>query len=211
MGHRTTRVRGPSGAMRHTDGPERRRSASRPSSCTHAVDRRRLPRVTPETRYARRGDLHLAYQVLGDGPVDLLLVDQWFSHMEAQWDVAAARRRLRERLASFGRLIMFDKRGTGLSDPVSTSAAADDRRVDGRRDRRPRRGRLRTGGADHQHRRRAHGDGLRRRPPRARLAPRARRLLRPVPRGARLPDRRSSRGPRAGPRGGRRRAPAAGS
>ncbi len=78
-------------------------------------------RVTPETRYARRGDLHLAYQVLGDGPIDLLLVDQWFSHMEAQWDVQPLAT-LRQRLASFGRLIMFDKRGTGLSDPVALSA-----------------------------------------------------------------------------------------
>jgi class 3 adenylate cyclase len=77
--------------------------------------------MAPETRYARRGALHLAYQILGEGPLDLLLVDQWFSHMEAQWEVTPLAA-LRERLASFGRLIMFDKRGTGLSDPVSTSA-----------------------------------------------------------------------------------------
>jgi class 3 adenylate cyclase len=77
--------------------------------------------MTPETRYARLGDLHLAYQVLGSGPPDILLLDQWFSHMEAQWDVSPLAT-FRERLASFGRLIMFDKRGTGLSDPVPTSA-----------------------------------------------------------------------------------------
>ena len=77
--------------------------------------------MAPETRYARRGDLHLAYQVLGQGPLDLLLVDQWFSHMEAQWDVEPMAT-FRERLANFGRLIMFDKRGTGLSDPVPTTA-----------------------------------------------------------------------------------------
>jgi class 3 adenylate cyclase len=77
--------------------------------------------VTPETRYARLGDLHLAYQVLGDGPMDMLLLDQWFSHMEAQWEVPPLAA-LRERLADFGRLIMFDKRGTGLSDPIPTSA-----------------------------------------------------------------------------------------
>jgi class 3 adenylate cyclase len=76
--------------------------------------------MTPETRYARLGDLHLAYQVLGSGPPDILLLDQWFSHMEAQWDVSPLAT-FRERLASFGRLIMFDKRGTGLSDPVPTS------------------------------------------------------------------------------------------
>ncbi len=76
--------------------------------------------MTPETRYARRGPLHLAYQVLGSGPPDLLLLDQWFSHMEAQWDVPPLAE-FRERLASFGRLIMFDKRGSGMSDPVPTS------------------------------------------------------------------------------------------
>ena len=63
--------------------------------------------MPPETRYARRGDLHLAYQVLGQGPLDLLLVDQWFSHMEAQWDVEPMAT-LRERLATFGRLIMLN-------------------------------------------------------------------------------------------------------
>jgi class 3 adenylate cyclase len=76
--------------------------------------------MTPETQYARRGDLHLAYQVLGSGPPDLLLLDQWFSNMEAQWDVRPLAE-LRERLAAFGRLIMFDKRGSGISDPVPTS------------------------------------------------------------------------------------------
>ena len=76
--------------------------------------------MLPETRYARLGELHLAYQVLGSGPPDLLLLDQWFSHMEAQWDVPPLAE-FRERLAAFGRLIMFDKRGTGLSDPVPTS------------------------------------------------------------------------------------------
>ena len=59
--------------------------------------------------------------MLGKGPPDILLLDQWFSHMEAQWDVPPLAE-FRERLASFGRLIMFDKRGSGLSDPVPTSA-----------------------------------------------------------------------------------------
>ena len=77
--------------------------------------------MAPETHYARRGNLHLAYQVLGKGPPDLLLLDQWFSHMEAQWDVQPLAE-FRERLAAFGRLIMFDKRGSGLSDPIPTSA-----------------------------------------------------------------------------------------
>jgi class 3 adenylate cyclase len=77
--------------------------------------------MIPETQYARLGGLHLAYQVLGEGPPDILLLDQWFSHQEAQWDVPPLAD-LRERLSSFGRLITFDKRGTGLSDPIPTSA-----------------------------------------------------------------------------------------
>ena len=76
--------------------------------------------MTPETRYARAGDAHVAYQVLGDGPIDIVLVDQWFSHMDGQWDVTPAAE-FRRRLASFSRLIMFDKRGIGLSDPVPIS------------------------------------------------------------------------------------------
>ncbi len=77
--------------------------------------------MVPETRYARLGELHLAYQVMGHGPPDILLLDQWFGHLDAQWDVPALAA-LRERLATFGRLIMFDKRGTGLSDPIPTSS-----------------------------------------------------------------------------------------
>ncbi len=77
--------------------------------------------MLPETRYARLGDLHLAYQVVGEGPPDILLLDQWFGNLDAQWDVPPLAE-LRERLASFGRLIMFDKRGTGLSDPIPTSS-----------------------------------------------------------------------------------------
>jgi class 3 adenylate cyclase len=77
--------------------------------------------MVPETRYARLGDLHLAYQVMGDGPPDILLLDQWFGHLDAQWDVPPLAE-FRERLASFGRLVMFDKRGTGLSDPIPTAS-----------------------------------------------------------------------------------------
>jgi class 3 adenylate cyclase len=76
--------------------------------------------MIPETNYARLGDLHLAYQVLGDGPPDILPIDYWMSHVEAQWDVPPLAA-FREGLASFGRVIMFDKRGIGLSDPVPTS------------------------------------------------------------------------------------------
>jgi class 3 adenylate cyclase len=77
--------------------------------------------VTPETRYARVDGLHLAYQVLGDGPIDLVLADQWTSHQEAQWDVPPVAE-VRRRLAAIGRLILFDKRGVGMSDPVPINA-----------------------------------------------------------------------------------------
>src|SRR5437867_2916131 len=63
--------------------------------------------MVPETRYARQGELHLAYQVIGEGPPDILLLDQWFGHVDAQWDVPPVAE-LRERLAAFGRLIMID-------------------------------------------------------------------------------------------------------
>jgi pimeloyl-ACP methyl ester carboxylesterase len=71
----------------------------------------------PKTRYAKSGDLHIAYQVVGEGGLDLLFVPGWISHVELAWEVPPIARFLR-RLASFSRLIVFDKRGTGLSDPV---------------------------------------------------------------------------------------------
>ena len=73
--------------------------------------------TAPETRYAKSGDVHIAYQVVGDGPFDLVYVPGWISNVELMWEEPAHARLLR-RLASFSRLILFDKRGTGLSDPV---------------------------------------------------------------------------------------------
>lgn len=69
------------------------------------------------TRYARSGDVNIAYQVVGDGPDDLVLVPGWVSHVEVAWQHPSLARFL-NRLASFSRLIVFDKRGTGLSDRV---------------------------------------------------------------------------------------------
>jgi pimeloyl-ACP methyl ester carboxylesterase len=66
-------------------------------------------------RYARSGDVNIAYQVTGDGPFDLVLVHGFFSHLELDWEHPASRH-INERLSSFARLIRFDKRGTGLSD-----------------------------------------------------------------------------------------------
>ncbi|HXC70049.1 MAG TPA: alpha/beta fold hydrolase [Pyrinomonadaceae bacterium] len=75
-----------------------------------------LPRP-PETMYARSGDVNIAYQVIGDAPLDLVFVMGWVSHMEYFWREPSFARFLM-RLASFSRLILFDKRGTGLSDRV---------------------------------------------------------------------------------------------
>jgi class 3 adenylate cyclase len=71
--------------------------------------------VPPETRYAKSGDVNIAYQVVGDGPLDLVLVKGFVSHLDLDWEEPRYAHFLR-RLASFSRLIMFDKRGTGLSD-----------------------------------------------------------------------------------------------
>ena len=73
--------------------------------------------MRPETRYARSNGLSIAYQVLGDGPLDLLLVHGFVSHLDVAWEEPHLSQFL-NRLASFSRLILFDKRGTGLSDPV---------------------------------------------------------------------------------------------
>ena len=72
----------------------------------------------PETRYARSGDVNIAYQVVGKGPLDLVFVMGWVSHLDYFWEEPSFARFL-SRLASFSRLILFDKRGTGLSDRVS--------------------------------------------------------------------------------------------
>jgi class 3 adenylate cyclase len=77
-----------------------------------------------ETRFAKVGDVHIAYQVVGDGPIDILFIDTWVHHVEAVWDFPDFARLLR-RLASFGRLIHFDRRGTGLSDPVPLDRLPD--------------------------------------------------------------------------------------
>src|SRR5262245_37311572 len=73
--------------------------------------------MDPNVRYTKWGDVNIAYQVLGDGPFDLVMSPGWVTHLDLAWDVPPLARFL-ERLASFSRLILFDKRGTGLSDPV---------------------------------------------------------------------------------------------
>ncbi|MBA3776525.1 MAG: adenylate/guanylate cyclase domain-containing protein [Betaproteobacteria bacterium] len=73
-----------------------------------------------KTQYARSGDLHIAYQVVGQGQLDLVYVPGWISHVELAWEEPTLARFL-SRLASFSRLLTFDKRGTGLSDRVPNS------------------------------------------------------------------------------------------
>ncbi|HEY8792350.1 MAG TPA: alpha/beta hydrolase, partial [Gaiellaceae bacterium] len=75
----------------------------------------------PETRYTKSGDVNIAYQVVGEGPFDLIWVPGWISNVEESWEVPEYAHFLR-RLASFSRLILFDKRGTGLSDRVSNES-----------------------------------------------------------------------------------------
>ncbi len=83
---------------------------------------------TPPTQYAKSGDTSIAYQVVGDGPIDLVLVLGFATHLELQWE-SPAFARFFERLSSFSRLIVFDKRGNGLSDPV-TEVPTLEQRID---------------------------------------------------------------------------------
>jgi pimeloyl-ACP methyl ester carboxylesterase/class 3 adenylate cyclase len=85
----------------------------------------------PELRYAKSGDVNIAYQVSGDGPFDLVFVPGYVTHLELHWKMLTFRPFL-ERLSSFCRLIRFDKRGTGMSDPVSGAPPLETRMDDAR-------------------------------------------------------------------------------
>lgn len=76
------------------------------------------PMSSPPTHYAKSGDVSIAYQVVGDGPIDVVLVPGFVTHVELFWELSPIARYF-ERIASFSRLLLFDKRGTGLSDPVA--------------------------------------------------------------------------------------------
>ena len=76
----------------------------------------------PTTRYAKSGEVNIAYQVFGDGSIDLVFVPGFISHIELAWEEPYLARFLR-RLAAFTRVIFFDKQGTGLSDPVARPPA----------------------------------------------------------------------------------------
>jgi pimeloyl-ACP methyl ester carboxylesterase len=83
----------------------------------------------PQTRYVDSGGVNIAYQVVGEGPMDLVFVPGFISHLDLQWDEPRIARFF-TKLASFSRLILFDKRGTGLSDPVAAPPALEDRMED---------------------------------------------------------------------------------
>ena len=85
--------------------------------------------MQPETRYAKSGDVHIAYQVFGEGPINLVIAPFFVSNVEHFWDEPDVSRWLL-RLASFARVVMFDKRGTGMSDRVTEMPGLDQRMDD---------------------------------------------------------------------------------
>lgn len=110
--------------MRQEDDPTRQRG--RPTQETpllppDTLNTCRSEAMRPHTKYAHSGDVNIAYQVMGDGPLDLVMVPGWVSHLEYAWEEPRPEYFF-NRLASFARFIRFDKRGTGLSDRVPDSA-----------------------------------------------------------------------------------------
>ena len=77
--------------------------------------------VRPDTLYAKSGGVHIAYQTMGEGPIDVVVSTGWVTHLELAWDIPPLAR-FYERMAAFARVILFDKRGTGLSDPVAVGS-----------------------------------------------------------------------------------------
>lgn len=105
-------------------------SGTRQRMVTSAVRRLMVMRDMPETRYAKAVDgVHIAYQVFGGGPIDLVIVPGFISHLEVVWEDPASARMLR-RIAAIARVITFDKRGTGLSDRTDQLPDIDQRMLD---------------------------------------------------------------------------------
>src|SRR5919198_2795567 len=82
-----------------------------------------------EVRFARSGDVDVAYRVVGEGPIDLVYAQGAFTHLEVDWELPQFRRYC-ERLAEFTRLILFDKRGMGMSDRVPGATSLEERMDD---------------------------------------------------------------------------------
>jgi len=85
--------------------------------------------IAPETKYALNGSVNIAYQTFGDGPIDIVLVPGWISNMEVFWEEPRVARFF-QRLGSFARVILFDKRGTGLSDRITDTPMLEERMDD---------------------------------------------------------------------------------
>lgn len=85
--------------------------------------------MQPQTKYAKSGDVHIAYQVFGEGAIDLVFLSSWVSQIEQIWAWPAGAR-FYERLAKFSRVIALDKRGAGLSDRVPGTPTVDERMDD---------------------------------------------------------------------------------
>jgi pimeloyl-ACP methyl ester carboxylesterase len=85
--------------------------------------------MLPEIRYAKSDGVHIAYQVIGDGPLDLVVVPGWVSNIDCFWEEPSMAQFLK-RLGSFARLILFDKRGTGLSDRITSTPTLEERMDD---------------------------------------------------------------------------------
>ncbi len=85
--------------------------------------------MRPETKYARSGDVGIAYQVFGEGETDLVVAFPFISHLDMLWENPAQERFMR-RLGSFARVIPFDRRGVGLSDPVASATTLEERMDD---------------------------------------------------------------------------------
>jgi pimeloyl-ACP methyl ester carboxylesterase len=99
---------------------QKRRGAERSLEFQNSTAASSLPEHSPETHYVQNGDVNIAYQVIGSGDLDIVFVMGWVSHLEYFWKHHLFASFL-NRLASFSRLILFDKRGTGLSDRVPLS------------------------------------------------------------------------------------------
>ena len=87
--------------------------------------------AVPDIKFTRSGTVDIAYQIVGDGPLDIVLMIGWVSHLEMLWELPGARHFV-ERFAAMGRVVLFDKRGTGLSDRPSDQPSAADMVPDAR-------------------------------------------------------------------------------
>src|SRR6516162_1755992 len=122
--------------MRQPSKPPVARSIAPSHASTLAIVYRELSAAASEgvmatrvTRYAKSGDVHVAYQVFGSGSIDLVFAPGFISHIENYWDHPDLARWLL-RLGSFARVVIFDKRGTGLSDPVPEIPSLEQRMDD---------------------------------------------------------------------------------